>query len=130
LATASFNWLVLDPLKYPIAGYLAEGGSKTGLAGLVFNLLPVWAYLWLAGLLIGLGQLLRLEWRTCAVSTGLGEARGLPFLMLALALSVWFAQAFLYPGLLLGGDTAFHVSRIAHFRYGLEEGKAIFWNNY
>lgn len=130
LAAESFLVVALDPLKYAIARFLANGGSLGDLPRYAITLLSPVHYFWVLALCALLVLLMRMEWKQRALSTGLQSGSDFSFRVFAAALFIWFAQAFLYPGILLGGDTGYHVSRIAHFRYGLEEGKFIFWNNY
>ncbi len=43
---------------------------------------------------------------------------------------VWTGQCYLYPGVLLGGDTATHISRLLEVSLGLQDGHLPQWTNY
>ena len=42
----------------------------------------------------------------------------------------WTGHSYLFPGVLLGGDTASHISRFLTIQRGLEAGSLPFWTNY
>ena len=121
---------MVDPLKYPLVRFISEGGNVAGLPKFAVSLLTP-AHAAVAVMLIALFFLIiYIEKKGRSISAALLEGPNFPFYVFAAALFVWFSQAFLYPGMLLAGDSNFHVARIAHFRYGLEEEKLIYWNNY
>jgi len=120
---------VVDPLKYRLLEAVTAGRSlfPAALSG-ASELAPRWVPL---GLLSG-GLILLLvarEVRAASLSRALTAAPTPAFLLMATVLLLWFAQAYLYPGLLLGGDTGSHLVRLVHFGRGLQEGKLLFWNN-
>jgi hypothetical protein len=51
------------------------------------------------------------------------------FMLLTLVLA-WCGQAYLSPGILLGGDTGSHIARFLEIRRGLETGSLPMWTNY
>lgn len=70
------------------------------------------------------------EWRSRAVSTLLGTLNsGQAFILLTIVVG-WCGQAYLYPGVLLGGDTGSHIARFLEMRRGLEGGSLAQWSNY
>ncbi len=130
LSLILFNWFTLDPLKYPIATFLREGGSKQELPRFILTLLHPYDIALLA--LAGLGLIIFLLWelKNKELSQALIKASNFQFLLFASILMLWFTHAYFHPGYLLGGDTNFHVARIVHFRLALEQGKFLFWDNY
>lgn len=132
LLVAAVTYLVtlVDPLKYPLARFLSEGGGISGLPEFAVKLFTP-AHVAAAVMLVALFFLIvYIERKSRSISAALLAGRGFPFYVFVAALFIWFSQAFLYPGVLLAGDSNFHIARIAHFRYGLEEARLIYWNNY
>lgn len=121
---------VLEAIKYPVAAFLKEGGALAEAPAVAIAALGAAQYLAMLLALAALTGVLLAERRGHAVSRGLlAGGRGAMALLLA-ALLIWFGQAYLFPGQFVTGDAPFHVSRVAHFRYGLEQGQLLYWNNY
>lgn len=126
LAAALF---VLDPLKYRLIQASITGSGLTAAAiSAAVDLAPRWL-IFGALLLVAVTVLVWQEMRTSAFTNALKRPGGMAFWVFATSLLLWFAQAYLYPGLLLGGDTGAHLVRIIHFGRGLTEGRVLFWNN-
>jgi len=130
LSLILFSWFTLDPLKYPIATFLREGGSKQALPRFILTLLHPYDFALLV--LAGLGVIVFLLWelKNKELSQALTKASDFQFLLFASILLLWLTHSYFHPGYLLGGDTNFHVARIVHFRLALEQGKFLFWDNY
>ena len=129
VATAA-GWLVLDPIKYAVIEATADGHGLTSAALLALG--DHWARV-LAAMVAGLAGsvwLIWLEWRGRLLSAGIQAAPGLHFLILAAAVLLWLTHSYLYPGHILGGDAGSHIARLVHFGRGLQDGGALFWNNY
>jgi hypothetical protein len=70
------------------------------------------------------------EWRGRAVShmlSGLDPRQGFAVLTIVVA---WCGQAYLFPGVLLGGDTGSHIARFLEMRRGFDAGAFPQWTNY
>jgi hypothetical protein len=70
------------------------------------------------------------EWRKRGLSSLLdhptpGQSAALLFILVA-----WLGHSFLFPGLLLSGDTASHISRFLEVRSGLAMGELPLWTNF
>lgn len=120
---------VLDPVKYLVLE--AAAGHRnlfTALLGAAASLASRWIPL---VLLIGIAALIlaRRERRGADLSRALADAPLPAFGVLGVALLLWFVQAYLYSGLLLGGDTGSQLVRLLDFGRGLRAGEVLFWNN-
>ncbi len=85
----------------------------------------------LAAGLVLLGILLvQWEWRRRALSAFLTGAPRLAHLLVITLLLLWLGHAYLFPGVLLGGDSGTHISRFLEVRRGLDQGSLPQWTNY
>lgn len=122
--------LRLDRLKYPLAEFHQIGAGITATLKHAFTLLDPLDYVLATSVTLLFAACLYLEVRRRELSAALIQAKPAQMVGLLLVLLVWFAHAYLYPGYLLGGDVGSHIARTGHFRMGLEQGHAIFWDNY
>lgn len=129
IAALAFLIIVVDPLKYPVASFLYRGENGS-LVSYVLSLLGPKHYIGASVLGALMLSIIYMEYMAGSLSTCLARSDSWSFRLFLVVILAWFGQAFLYPGILLGGDTNYHVARIAHFRYGLESGFLEFWNNY
>lgn len=70
------------------------------------------------------------EFRYGALTQFLHTATGGQCLLLLTILSGWFGHSYLYPGVLLGGDTGTHISRFLEVSRGLSVSEIPLWTNY
>lgn len=122
--------LRLDRLKYPLAEFHQLGGGITATLKHAFTLLTPLDYTLAASVALLFAACIYFEVRRRELSSALTQAKPAQMMGLLLVLLIWFAHAYLYPGCLLGGDVGSHIARTGHFRMGLEQGQAIFWDNY
>jgi len=131
IALALVTWLVLDPLKYEIAGLIRQssgagigaiaGAAATGLHPLQISVVLA------AG---GLGGLLCfLEWKTEAISTILRQA-GRPADLLFVAALCWLGHSYLMPGHLLMGDLGNHIALASARIDAVLAGQSAYWTNF
>ncbi len=128
LASAASTLYTLERVKN--AAVIAYDERRPfGLSSLWASLGPVDAALALlsaAALLL----LIRLERRRRALSGFLLAATpGQAFALLTIVVA-WLGQAYLFPGLLLGGDTGSHIARFLEVREGLLAGGLPQWTNF
>lgn len=129
-AGALLGWLVLDPIKYLVAGHLRQGGTLREAVSLAFESLGPLA--WTLGA-AGLGLLLLVavwEIRGRELSRALTGSVGWSQAVLLGGALLWLGHSYLYPGYLLAGDSSAHVVRIAHLAQALRDGDLPAWNNY
>lgn len=122
--------LRLDRLKYPLVEFHLRGSGIAATLKQGFTLLGPLDYALGMCVVLLIVACLYLEARRRALSVSLIRASSAQMLGVLLILLVWFSHAYLYPGYLLAGDVGSHIARTAHFRMGLEQGQAIFWDNY
>ena len=80
--------------------------------------------------LVLFGLILWWEWRARVLSrllSGLDEWQAFALLTLVIA---WCGQAYLFPGVLLGGDSGSHIARFLEMRRGFDAGAIAQWTNY
>jgi hypothetical protein len=70
------------------------------------------------------------EWRMRAVSRVLSTANPAQCFAILTIVTAWAGQAYLFPGVLLGGDTGTHIARFLEVRTGLDTGTVPHWTNY
>jgi hypothetical protein len=83
-----------------------------------------------AATLAALAVLVEWEWRRRAVSRMLAAASSMQCMLLLTIVVAWLGQAYLFPGVLLGGDTGGHISRFFEIRRALDQGTLPQWTNY
>jgi hypothetical protein len=108
---------------------LAQHGDRITVNGLVSALGMTDAAL-AVGTVAGIALLARWEWRSRAISRLLATASTTQSLALLTIIVGWLGQAYLFPGLLLGGDTGTHIARFLEVRRGLDAGTLPQWTNY
>jgi len=104
-------------------------GRPLSLSRLWASLGPVDALL--AGLSAAvLALLIYLEWRRRALSEFLLAATPWQSFALLTIIVAWLGQAYLFPGVLLGGDTGSHIARFLEVREGFATGTLPQWTNF
>jgi hypothetical protein len=85
----------------------------------------------LAGLSVAaLAVIIYWEWRARAFSNFLSLATRWQGLAVLTIIVAWLGQAYLFPGVLLGGDTGAHIARFLEVREGLVAGVLPQWTNF
>jgi hypothetical protein len=74
--------------------------------------------------------LLIAEWRLNAFSKLLRTATPIQNFWILTIIGAWLGHSYLFPGLLLGGDTGSHIARFLEIRVGLQQGVLPSWSNY
>ena len=92
------------------------------------------AFGWTDAALIGItvlfaAALLLLEYRGAALSRLLQAGTRFQFALLLVAALLWLGQYCFVPGVLLGGDTATHITRFFEVRQELAAGRLPLWTN-
>jgi hypothetical protein len=128
LASAASSLFTLERLKNAVLAAVDEG-RPVGLPVLWASLGPTDAMLAALSaaalvLLIYLERSRRTFSRFLAVAT---PAQSFAMLTIIVA---WLGQAYLFPGVLLGGDSGSHVARFLEVREGLEAGTLPQWTNF
>ncbi|HSF42010.1 MAG TPA: 6-pyruvoyl-tetrahydropterin synthase-related protein [Thermoanaerobaculia bacterium] len=130
LAGTLLAWLVLDPIKYLVAGHLRQGGTlREGISLALGTLGPL---AWTLGALALALLVLVAVWeaRGRELSRALTGSTGRSQAVLLAGVLLWLGHSYLYPGYLLSGDSSAHVVRIAYLAESLREGQLPSWNNY
>lgn len=107
---------------------LAAAGQRITPGGLLSALDGMDALL--AVTVAGCVVLVWMERRRRIASQFLATASQAQYLALLTILLVWLGQGYLFPGLLLGGDTGGHVARFLEFREAFASGAFPAWTNY
>ena len=108
---------------------LQRAGEPISVSGLL-PVISVFDYCLVA---ICLGLLTWLAWgefRDRSISTMLMSLRPAPTFLLLGLIMVWTGQAYLYPGVLLGGDTGGHIARFGEFGQAIGAGAFPHWTNF
>lgn len=140
------NWLVVFWVVTPVVltGSLAEATlwhlqNQTVAAALSGKGVSAWLLIsWLtAGDFVRIGLSAAsvlpfpvLEWRSGAVSHFLRTASRTQVFIVLTSIVGWLGQAYLFPGVLLGGDSGSHIARFLEVRRGLQSGFLPQWTNY
>jgi hypothetical protein len=70
------------------------------------------------------------EWRAKAFSKLLRTASPIQNFLILTILGAWLGHSYLFPGLLLAGDTGSHIARFLEMRTGFQQGVFPDWSNY
>jgi hypothetical protein len=70
------------------------------------------------------------EWRAKAFSKLLRTATPIQNFYILTILGAWLGHSYLFPGLLLAGDTGSHIARFLEMRVGFQQGAFPAWSNY
>ncbi len=128
LASAAASLHTLERLKN-VAVTAVNEGRPLSLSSLWAALGPVDALL--AGLsAAALAFLIYLEWRRRALSGFLLAATPWQSFALLTIIVAWLGHAYLFPGVLLGGDTGSHIARFLEVREGFAAGTLPQWTNF
>ena len=108
---------------------LAGAGQRITPSGL-FSALDSLDALLLTLVAAGCATLLWMELRRRIASHFLATATQAQVLALLSILLGWLGQCYLFPGVLLGGDTGSHIARFLEFRQAFASGAFPAWTNY
>ncbi len=108
---------------------LAARGETPALARLAGALRPVDIALAGVSLVVCILLVMR-EWRAHAFSKLLRTATPIQNFYILTILGAWLGHSYLFPGLLLAGDTGSHIARFLEMRAGFQEGVFPVWSNY
>src|ERR1700733_1767601 len=126
------TYMVIDPLKYPLAAALRQPGEVAGVSGLIRLVLgqvsPSMLVLLLAAGLLGMA-VIAVEWRTAGLSQAIMSGAPAGWVVFLAAL-FWFGHAYLVPGHLLMGDLGNHIALVALRLQALLGGHDPYWNNF
>jgi 6-pyruvoyl-tetrahydropterin synthase related domain len=70
------------------------------------------------------------EWRAKAFSKLLRTATPIQNFYILTIIGAWLGHSYLFPGLLLAGDTGSHIARFLEMRVGFQQGAFPAWSNY
>ena len=70
------------------------------------------------------------EWRAHAFSRLLRTATPMENFAILTIAGAWLGHSYLFPGLLLAGDTGSHIARFLEMRVGFQQGDLSVWSNY
>jgi hypothetical protein len=124
------TYMLIDPLKYPLAAALRQPGGVAGMSGLVRLVLdqlsPGMLAAPVAAGVLGLAVIVT-EWRTAGLSQAITAPVGWIVFLAAL---FWFGHAYLVPGHLLMGDLGNHIAMVALRMQAVLGGHDPYWNNF
>lgn len=127
---------VATALSLHAAGHLAQRAEALALAGqhirpsaLLSALNAVDAVL-LALSVAGCAVLVWREWRARDASRFISTATPWQYLVVLVILLAWLGQCYLFPGVLLGGDTGTHIARFLEVRRAFTAGMFPGWTNF
>jgi hypothetical protein len=126
--TALFSLVTINRVKDVVVGIVLHGGSVSPV-GLLHTLRPSDAAIGIMAA-ISMGLLVWIELRRRALSVFLRDATEIQAFSVLTIIAAWTGHAYLSPGILLGGDTATHVSRFLEVARGLDQGVLPTWTNY
>jgi hypothetical protein len=115
-------------IKDAVVTAVLRGGLSPGHAALA-TLGPLDGIL-LAACAVFAFLIIQQEWRRQLFSVLLTSMSGAETFAVLTLIVVWTGQCYLYPGVLLGGDTATHISRLLEVSLGLQDGHLPQWTNY
>jgi hypothetical protein len=127
LCTALFSLVTINRIKDVVVGIVLHGGSTS--PGAVLHVLrPIDVAIGIISV-ISIVYMVWIEVRRRALSDFLRNAtHRRAFLVLTIA-AAWTGHGYLSPGVLLGGDTATHISRFLEVARGLDHGVLPTWTN-
>jgi hypothetical protein len=128
LSTATWSLYTVEHIKN-WAIDLAARGETPPLARLVGALGPVDYALAGTALLISALLVMR-EYRAKAFSKLLRTATPIQNFIILTIVGAWLGHSYLFPGLLLAGDTGSHIARFLEMRIGFQQGVFPVWSNY
>jgi hypothetical protein len=128
LSTAASSLYTIEHVKN-WAIDLAARGQALALASLAGTLGPV-DYALAGTALVVCVFLVIGEWRAKALSTLLRTATPLQNFFILTIVGAWLGHSYLFPGLLLAGDTGSHIARFLEMRAGFQQGEFPTWSNY
>jgi len=70
------------------------------------------------------------EWRVKSFSKLLRTATPIQNFYILTIIGAWLGHSYLFPGLLLAGDTGSHIARFLEMRVGFQQGAFLAWSNY
>ncbi|MEA2789336.1 MAG: hypothetical protein QOG73_1742 [Acetobacteraceae bacterium] len=127
LSTGLVSLVTLNRVKDIVVGIVLRGGSASPIY-LLRSLEPVDAGL--AGMaVLSVGLLVWMEIRRYALRRFLQSSTPIEAFVALTILSAWTGHSYLSPGVLLGGDTATHISRFLEVAQGLDTGSLPTWTN-
>ena len=128
LESATFSLISIGHIAHQ-AERLAASDQAITASNLAVALRPVDALL-LTLVLATLAALGWLEWRRRALSRLLYEMTPISAVIILGTFVGWLGHTYLFPGVLLGGDSGSHVARFLEVRHALEAGHFPLWTNY
>ena len=126
LATAAFSLISVEKLKNAAVAMVADGPVQPH--ALLASLGPVDALLGGISLLAVLALVLA-EWRGRGLTRLWTEASPRQSWIVLSIILAWLGHSYLFPGVLLGGDTGTHIVRFMEVRRALEAGLVPHWTN-